>query len=250
MLYHGQHYNCATVMQMEKAQNGAILDLIALHGSKSPVGRILADVSLIEETGCWELVRRIAVDGYGQINIGGKIVKTHRVIYSSLVGEIPDGFVVRHKCDNRKCNNPAHLEAGTYQDNSSDMVERDRQRKGETHQTAKLSDDDALEIVRLVEAGATHQEIADRYDISRGYVSEVARGLKRKHLGIAADYSPTANKRRGSSSNFAKINEASVLEIRGMLANGAKQKEIAEKFGIDQTLVSQIKLRKIWAHLE
>lgn len=235
---------------MGEIQNGEILDLIALHGLNSPVGRILADVSLIEETGCWELARRIAVDGYGQIKLDGKTVKTHRVIYSSLIGEIPDGFVVRHKCDNRKCNNPAHLEAGTYQDNSSDMVERDRQRKGETHQTAKLSDADALEIVRLVEGGTTHQAIADRFGISRGYVSEVARGLKRKHLGATADYSPTANKRRGSSCNFAKINEASVLEIRKMLASGAKQKEIADMFGVDQTLVSQIKRRKIWAHLE
>lgn len=235
---------------MKNAQNSQILDLIALHGPTSAVGRILADVTLIEQTGCWELSRRIAVDGYGQIKIDGKTVKTHRVIYSALIGEIPDGFVVRHKCDNRKCNNPVHLEAGTYQDNSSDMVERDRQRKGETHQTAKLSDADALEIVRLVEGGTTHQEIADRFGISRGYVSEVARGLKRKHLGATADYDPTANKRRGSSCNFAKINEASVLEIRKMLASGAKQKEIAEKFGVDQTLVSQIKRRKIWAHLE
>lgn len=235
---------------MEKIQSGEILDLIALHGLKSPVGRILADVSLIEKTGCWELVRRIAVDGYGQINLSGKIVKTHRVIYSLLIGEIPDGFVVRHKCDNRKCNNPAHLEAGTYQDNSSDMVERDRQRKGETHQTAKISDADALEIVRLVEEGTTHQDISDRFSISRGYVSELARGMKRKHLGVTADYSPTANKRRGESCNFAKINEESVLGIREMLASGAKQKEIAEKFGVDQTLVSQIKLRKIWAHIE
>jgi len=235
---------------MRKIQNGEILDLIALHGLNSPVGRILADVSLADDTGCWELTRRIAVDGYGQIKLDGKTVKTHRVIYSSLIGEIPDGFVVRHKCDNRKCNNPAHLDAGTYQDNSSDMLERDRQRKGETHQTAKLSDADALEIVRLVEGGTTHQEIADRFGISRGYVSEVARGLKRKHLGVAADYSPTANKRRGESCNFAKINEASVLEIRKMLASGAKQKEIAEKFDVDQTLVSQIKRRKIWAHLE
>lgn len=250
MLYSTKHYKSTGAMHMANIQNAEILDLIALHGPKSPVGRILADVSLIEETGCWELVRRIAVDGYGQINIGGKIVKTHRVIYSALVGEIPNGFVVRHKCDNRKCNNPAHLEAGTYQDNSSDMVERDRQRKGETHQTAKLSDADALEIVRLVEGGTTHQAIADRFGISRGYVSEVARGLKRKHLGAAADYSPTANKRRGESCNFAKINEASVLEIRKMLASGAKQKEIAEKFSVDQTLVSQIKRRKIWAHLE
>lgn len=235
---------------MEKIQSGEILDLIALHGLKSPVGRILSDVSLIEKTGCWELVRRIAVDGYGQINLSGKIVKTHRVIYSLLIGEIPDGFVVRHKCDNRKCNNPAHLEAGTYQDNSSDMVERDRQRKGETHQTAKISDADALEIVRLVEEGTTHQEIADGFSISRGYVSELARGLKRKHLGVTADYSPTANKRRGSSCNFAKINEESVLGIRAMLTSGARQKEIAEKFGVDQTLISQIKLRKIWAHIE
>lgn len=235
---------------MEKIQNGEILDLIALHGPESPVGKILADVSLIESTGCWELVRRISVRGYGQIKIAGTVAKTHRVIYSSLVGEIPSGLVVRHRCDNPKCNNPAHLELGTNQDNVEDMLQRNRQRKGETHQTARISDTDALEIVRLAESGVVHQEIADRFGITRGYVSEVARGLKRKHLGKTAEYNPTANKRRGSSSNFAKISEAAAREIRQMLADGFKQKEIAEKFGVHQTLISQIKRRKIWAHLE
>ena len=38
--------------------------------------------------------------------------------------EIPNGFIVRHKCDNRKCCNPEHLELGTYSDNSLDTAIR------------------------------------------------------------------------------------------------------------------------------
>ena len=48
-------------------------------------------------------------------------------------GEITDGLVVRHTCDNRICVNPEHLEVGTHQDNMDDMVRRNRQAKGNNH---------------------------------------------------------------------------------------------------------------------
>lgn len=53
-------------------------------------------------------------------------------MYSELVGD--PGPVLRHRCDNPPCINPAHLEPGTQADNVRDMAERGRHwMHGKTH---------------------------------------------------------------------------------------------------------------------
>jgi hypothetical protein len=50
----------------------------------------------------------------------------HRWVYLRTRGPIPDGLVVRHKCDVPVCVNPQHLELGTQKDNIHDMWTRGR----------------------------------------------------------------------------------------------------------------------------
>ena len=50
----------------------------------------------------------------------------HRWIFTHENGHIPDGLVIRHKCDTPLCVNPDHMELGTQQDNIRDMMERGR----------------------------------------------------------------------------------------------------------------------------
>jgi len=98
------------------------------------------------ESGCWEWAGALNANGYGTFRKGGKVNAAHRVSYTIHVGAIPEGLLVRHKCDNPPCVNPAHLELGTQAQNVEDMVMRRRNRVGERHHLTHLTEEDVREI--------------------------------------------------------------------------------------------------------
>jgi len=50
---------------------------------------------------------------YGQIRVGGRMQRAHRVTWSAANGPIPIGYEVDHLCYTPRCVNPEHLEAVT-----------------------------------------------------------------------------------------------------------------------------------------
>jgi len=145
-----------------------------------PASEVLSDYN-ISNSGCWEWAGVINVDGYGMACYKGKVIRAHRLSFQHFKGEIKNELLVLHKCDNRKCINPDHLYAGTNQDNSNDMVNRNRHvsRKGEDSPLSKLTKD---QVKSIFNDKRKHKLIASDYDIAASTVSGIKTKKRWKHV--------------------------------------------------------------------
>lgn len=129
--------------------------------------------------GCWNWNGRLVGKGYGMIGLGGKGAKqvlVHRLAYQMHKGEIPDGMVVMHKCDNPRCVNPDHLDAGTQSQNIKDAFARGRKinlpsgLKGESHGASKLTSDQVLMIRASTDS---YKNLALSFGVSRSAIERI-----------------------------------------------------------------------------
>ena len=99
------------------------------------VDRFMSHVSPEPNSGCWLWAASTNSAGYGSFRVGSKARRTskkvlaHRFSFDLLVGPIPQGMFVCHKCDVRSCVNPEHLYLGNEQINLSDMALKCRGRQ-------------------------------------------------------------------------------------------------------------------------
>ena len=95
----------------------------------------------VDKDGCFIVTsRKPTKDGHIKVQVNKKNYYLHRYIFETYVREIPEGILVRHKCDKACCINPAHLTLGTHEDNVRDRVIRNRSAAGENHGRAKLTE--------------------------------------------------------------------------------------------------------------
>ena len=103
----------------------------------------------------------------------------HRVLWKYHNGEIKEGMVIRHKCDNGLCVNIQHLEIGTRQDNINDMNERGRARgggsKGSNSTSSKIKKEDAI-FIRENYDNMTKKALSEKFGISIGQIRRIYKG--------------------------------------------------------------------------
>lgn len=74
--------------------------------------RFVSKIQLNPDTGCWEWLAGKSPAGYGVFVIRSELtVLSHRLAYEWFVGPIPEGHDIHHKCRNRACICPQHLNA-------------------------------------------------------------------------------------------------------------------------------------------
>lgn len=81
----------------------------------------------IDENGCWVWQGRMDDRGYGLCFRDGH-QRAHRLYWAEAHGPIPEGFHVHHKCKNRACVNPDHLEAVDPRDHFKEHYLKERGR--------------------------------------------------------------------------------------------------------------------------
>jgi len=112
---------------------------------------------------CWLWQYALNKDGYGVMQKDNKTYNTHKWMYEQFKGKVPHGTELDHLCKNPSCINPEHLEPVSHAVNC---------RRGKN---TKLTPDD-IKGIRKMASNYTHQEIADKYKVSRQTISFILAG--------------------------------------------------------------------------
>ena len=88
--------------------------------------RILDRVKVDPESECWVWQGPTSGEGrgggYGRMSLNSQTVATHIVVYTHFHGYVPGKRQVDHKCRNRLCCNPEHLELVSHLQNQRRRV--------------------------------------------------------------------------------------------------------------------------------
>ena len=149
---------------------------IGVYKRKSIKERFFEKVDVRELTECWTWKASVDRTGYGRFYMNGKGEMAHRASWWMHNGEIPEGMLVLHHCDNPPCVNPTHLFLGTHQDNAID-----RNNKGRNVGNRKLTDEEVIEIrKKYIPWKYSTYKLASEYGVSQPQIGLIVNNKTRR----------------------------------------------------------------------
>ena len=128
---------------------------------------------------CWPWIASIDGHDYGSFRINQKTITAHRCAFLLSGGALTEKKnCVMHTCDNRRCCNPAHLLAGSVQDNNHDKAKKGRSNynssKGEQSVHAKVTQSEVDRIRALYTTGMyTYTRLGEMYGLTKATICSI-----------------------------------------------------------------------------
>lgn len=123
-----------------------------------------------ERTGCWVWQRAVNSSGYGHLYVDGEHKYAHIHYYEQANGvECDSGRTlfatqVHHKCGNKRCVNPEHLEAANTEAHRRE------------HGIIRLTASNVENIRGLAASGTRRKEIEGTYGVSQSHIAGIING--------------------------------------------------------------------------
>jgi hypothetical protein len=188
---------------------------------------------------CWLWKGFIFSTGYGEFHLNKKTTTSHRASWLLHKGEIPNGLIICHTCDNPKCVNPAHLFLGTHKDNSQDMSKKGRSCKFLKNASGKIDENQSNLIYDLYKNGETQRKIAKDFGIHQ---STVWKHIRKKI--------PSEGKMVGEKNNKSIFNENEILKIRSSyIPYKMSYAKLAKIYKVNVSTIFRIINKITWTHI-
>ena len=171
----------------------------------------------------------------------------HRLVALAFLGPPPtEGMQACHN-DGRPSNcRLDNIRWDTPKGNQADRIQHGTAQYGEANPICALTDDAVRTIIAALASGRTHVEIAKEHGVIRETIGHIALRKTWRHVWDAyeAEHGPVPKLRRRHL-----LNDEIVREIIAALQQGDRCQAVADRHGLNYSLVYQISKKKSWKHV-
>ena len=111
--------------------------------------------------------------------------------------------------------------------------------RGEKNYGAKLANEQVYQIKEMFRDGLSNKEIANKFNVKPAYINKTKTGETWKHIKV-----------EGFTESKNKLSVEQVIEIKIMLKQGIKIKDIAKLTGINRRRMYGIRDGLTWSHID